>query len=95
MVRMRSDEDGCGWMRTDADGCRQMRMDLDRHGQTRTYPDGPGQTQKVLNRPGQTWGFRGFQAILPDFGTNACGICIGGLESEDIWTFLIPKYYVL
>ena len=33
--------------------------------------------------------------VLPDFGTNDCGIRIGGLESEDIRTFLLQDLFKL
>ena len=60
------------------DGPGQTWVDLDRH----------RRTQKDMDRPRQTWGSHGFQAVLPDFGTNGCGIRIGGIESEDTRTFI-------
>ena len=57
-------------------------------------PDGSGRTRRTRTgvddlRKTQTYprGSYGFRMVLPDFRANSCGICIGGLESEDIRTF--------
>ena len=59
--------------------------------ETQTDPDGHGQAWTNLNRPRWTWCSHWIQTVLPDFGTNDCGIRLGDLESEDIRTFVI-KY---
>ena len=92
------DPDGPGRTRTDPDGPGQTRMDPDRPGWTRTGTDEPkqtqmepGRTQRDLNRPRWTWCSHWIQTVLPDFGTNDCGIRIGDLESEDIRTFILKN----
>ena len=59
-------------------------MNQEGPGWTWTDRDGP---RTDLDEPRQIWGSHRFQMVLPDFGTNDCGIRIGGLESEDIRTF--------
>merc|ERR1712077_73727 len=93
----RTDPDGPGWTRTnlnrprwtrtDLEGPERTRTDPDGPGRTQTDPDGPGQARTDLNRPRWTLCSYWIQTVLPDFGTNDCGIRIGDLESEDIRTF--------